>query len=356
VRTSGNRLYTVAPNCDSYPDFSANGLTQTIRVHRPDQTGIPESYTRKDSANEPAAAVGNAAAIDASDNIHIAWCARSSLSNVRYLRYAVFNTSTDTWGTVTTILSNLDYDDIGQGDENIAIALDSDSKAHVVFLTTVGSGTLTDRRIYYTNNTSGSWASATQVDSDITYSGNNKAWHPSLAFDANGRVVATWLKGTFNANDDGTLYVRTRETNGTWNSSVSIATSIHTGIDQSISLMIDSDNRYHLGFSGAKDVNGYQPVRYSYSDNGGTSWTANNPSSILTHNVTVGPNGSNGLRLWYQGSGDPAGIHYVEGAGGGASWSSDTVFISGEYDSSSNTRWAQYHFTNTSYVDVAYWN
>jgi hypothetical protein len=356
VRTSGNILYTIAPNCDSYPDFTATGLTQTIRVHKANQTGIPSSYTRKDSLNEPAAVVGSAAAIDGSDNIHIAWSARSSLSNTRYLRYAVFDTSTDTWGAVTTILSNLDYDDIGQGDENVAIAIDSNGKAHVVFLTTVGTGTLTNRRVYYTNNTTGSWAAATQVDSDITYTGNQKAWHPGIAFDANGRVVATFLRGTFNGTADGTIYIRTQETNGTWNSSVSVASSVETGIDESVTLLIDSNNRYHFGYSGGKNGSGWQAVLYSYSDNGGTSWTANNPSSLLTHNVTIGPNGSGGVRLWFHGTTSPVDVHYVDGPGGSGSWSADTIFIAGTYDSSVGTRWAQYHFTNPNYVDVAYWD
>lgn len=335
VRTSSGYLYTVVPNCDSYPDFSANGLTQTIRVSKGYVTGTPASFARKDSGNEPAAVVGCSAALDGSDNIHIAWSARSASNLTRYLRYAVFNTGTDTWGSVTTILSNLDYDDIGQGDENTAIAIDANGKAHVVFLTTVGSGTLADRRIYYTNNVSGSWAAAARVDSDVSYSTNYKAWHPGIAFDTSGRIAVTWLSGTFNDNDNGTVYVRTRETNGTWNDSVSILGSVHTGIDQCVSLLITSDNRYHLGFSGAKS-SGWQPIKYYYSDNNGVDWTANNPSVSQTHNVTTSLGDSGGIRLWHHGTGDPVNIYYVQGAGGAAEWGAATLFASGEYDCTIN--------------------
>ena len=200
--------------------------SRSLAFEEADDTDVPPTgFTRKDSSNEPAAVVGCACAIDGSNNIHIVWSARSSLSLTRYLRYAVFDTGTDTWGSVTTILSNLDYDDIGQGDENTAIALDADGKAHVVFLSTVG-GTHTFRRLYYATNATGSWVATTQADSDVTYdyaSPNwHRAWHPSVEFDEHGRMVVIWIRGGWNSdNDTGTVYVRTKETDGTWNSSVS---------------------------------------------------------------------------------------------------------------------------------------
>lgn len=293
VRTSGNRVYTICPNCDSYPDFSTNGLTQTIRVMKANAAGTPASFARQDSANEPAAVVGCAAAIDGSDVIHIAWEARDAINRTHYLRYAQFNTATDTWGSVTSILSNVDYDDFGQGDENIALALDANGKVHIAFLSTNGSGVLADRRVWYTNNVSGSWAAAVQVDSDVTYTGDFKAWHPGLIFDVNGKRVFSWVKGTFDnvsVEGDGTLYVRTRETNDAWNTSVGVDTPIECGIDQCAAVLVSAGNRYHLGYSGPKNQgNGFQQMRYQYSDDAGASWSANHPSPIFkTHNTTIG--------------------------------------------------------------------
>ena len=360
VRTTGGLIYVTAPNCNEYPDFTPTGLAQTIRVHKADDTSVPPSgFTRKDSANEPAAAVGCACAIDASNNIHIVWSARSSLSLTRYLRYAVFSTSTDTWGSVTTILSNLDYDDIGQGDENAAIALDADGKAHVVFLTTVGSGVIGDRRVYYTHNVSGSWAAAVQVDSDISYASNYKAWHPSIEFDDHGRMIVIWVKGAWNADTNtGTVYVRTKETGGSWNSSVSVVASITPGIDECVSLIVTKDGRYHLGCSGAKDGNGFQPVYYFYSDNHGASWSSNHPSGVNTHNVTIslGPWGR--LRLWqHAGYGvNPVNVYYIEGDGGSAAWDSQALWCTGEYDCSISARWSQYHYHDDTKSDIAFWD
>ena len=355
VRTSAGTVYVIAPNCDSYPDFTATGLTQTIRVYKGNSTGIPSAFSRMDSANEPAAVVGCAAAIDSSNVIHIAWEARSTISLTHYLRYATFNTATDTWGAVTTILSNVDYDDIGQGDENISIAIDASDFAHIVFLTTVGTGTLTDRRIYYTNNTAGSWAAAVQVDSDVTYSGNFKAWHPGIAFDETGRLLTWFLHGTFAGTGDGTVYIRTRETNGTWNSSVSIETTVESGIDQCIGILTTT-GVYHFGGSGAKDGSGWQPILYKYSTDNGATWTANNPGITQTHNVTIGPGNLGGIRLYHHGAGTPVNVYYTESAGSGATWSAATEFAAGEYDSSFNTRWSQYNWNSPLYADVVYWN
>lgn len=354
VRTSADILYTIAPTCDSYPDFSANGLTQTIRVHKADQTGIPTTFTRKDSTNEPAAIVSCAAAIDSTNKIHITWAARSAINKTEHLRYAIFDTATDTWGNVTTILSTLDHDDLGQGDEEVAIAIDNSDKPHIVYLGTNNSGAIADRRIYYTNNTSGSWSTAVQVDADITYDVNYKAWHPSICFDTTGRIIVAWVNGQLNATATGTVYVRVRETNGTWNSSISILGSIETGIDQCVGILVTADNRYHLGFSGAK-TGGWQPIHYYYSDNNGSSWSANNPSVSQTHNVTIGPNGKGGIRLWHHGNGSPVNVYYVEGVGGSAAWGSQTLFSSGAFDCSVNARWSQYHHSFHATIDIAYW-
>jgi hypothetical protein len=57
----------------------------------------------------------------------------------------------------------------------------------VVYLGTAGSGALSDRRIYYRNNSGGSWSSATQIDTGVTYSGNTLAWHPNIVVDGAGR-------------------------------------------------------------------------------------------------------------------------------------------------------------------------
>ena len=362
VRTAGNVLYMIAINCDIYPDFTATGLTQTVRVHRANSTGVPSGFTRKDSANEPAGAVTVAAAIDGDDQIHIVWVARSSVSNARYLRYAVFDTASDTWGAVATIASDLDYDDIGQGDQACALALDADGVPHVVYLGTAGSGTLANRRVYYRNRIGGSWSSATQVDSGVSYTGNQKAWHANLAFDSAGRLLVLWLRGTFNDTADGTIYCRVYA--GTWGSTVAVSSvgGALTSIDQSTSILITAGGRYHTAFINASTTHSEKYIRYRYSDDQGATWSANDPASGLqaTHNPSLGWTGS---KIRIMGHGTPDGsnhgqnLYFFEGDGGSASWGTWTQFVAGtNFDSSVNARWSQFFHHYPATLDVAYWN
>src|SRR5512139_419833 len=51
VRTTGDRLYIAASTCDSYP---CTASSQTVRMWRGTQTGLPTAFTRVDAAREPA--------------------------------------------------------------------------------------------------------------------------------------------------------------------------------------------------------------------------------------------------------------------------------------------------------------
>lgn len=361
VRTKSNYLYTIVPNCDVYPDFTSNGLDQSIRVHKSNSVGVPNGFTRKDSANEPTAVTGSAAAIDSSDNIHIAWVARSSSSLARYLRYSVFDTSTDTWGTQTTISSLLDFDDIGQGDQSVSIAIDASDKAHIVFLSTNGTGTLSSRRIYYTNNVSGSWSTPLRLDSDVTYTGNQKAWHPNIVFDGSGNILVSWEKGEFNDGQNGIIY--SKFYNGSWGSSVQASAAgdnVLVGIDQSTSLLVTPDGTFHTTYILYSGTNSQKYIRYRYSTDSGATWSGNNPTNQATHNPSLGWTGSK-VRIVAHGTPDGSNhgenLYYFEGDGGSASWGSWTQFVTGtNYDSSVNTRWSQFNHNYPNTFDIIYWN
>ncbi len=173
----------------------------------------------------------------------------------------------------------MDYDDIGQGDQACALALDVDGVPHVVYLGTAGSGTLANRRVYYRNRVGGSWSSATQVDSGVSYTGNQKAWHPNLAFDPAGRLLVLWLRGTFNDTADGTVYSRVYA--GSWGSTVAVSSAggALTSIDQSTAILISAGGRYHTTFINASTTHSQKYIRYRYSDDQGATWSANDPAS-----------------------------------------------------------------------------
>ena len=356
VRTAGDRLYGGVSTCDAYP---CDSTAQTVRIYRANNIGIPAGFTRQDSNNEPTGIAQWAVAIDGSDTIHVVFNTRSSTAGpVTALKYATFDTSTNRWSSVETIDSTISFsqDSGGQGVQSVALALDSNGAPHVAYL----AGT--NRRTMYRNKIGGTWGSALQVDSDVSYTGNMKAWHPNLAFDKQGRIIVAWERGTFNGANDGTIFVKMRSATGSWGNSMNLSgnTAARTIIDQSTSLLVTDDNRYHITWISAPD----DYIQYQYSDDKGATWQANHPANGLqvTHNPSLGPDGRGGIRIYGHGTPDPHpdghgdNLYYFEGAGGAANWSSYTLYVTGALDSSVNTRWSQYFHHSPTLLDIAYWD
>ncbi len=356
VRNSSNRLYVGVSTCDAYPCVST---AQTIRMYRSDNTGIPTGFTRQDGSKEPAGVAQWAVAIDGNDMIHVVFNTRSvNQGPVTALKYVIYDTATNRWGNVETIDSSITFseDNGGQGVQSVALALDSNGAPHIVYL----AGTA--RRTMYRNKVGGTWSSATQVDSDVAYTGNMKAWHPNIALDTEGRAIVAWARGTFNGANDGTIFAKIRNSSGTWGSSVDLSgsTAARTIIDQSTSLLVTNDNRYHITWISAPD----DYIQYQYSDDNGVSWKSNNPANGLqvTHNPSLGPNGKGGVRIYGHGTPDPHpdghgdNLYYFEGTGGAASWSPFTLYVLGTFDSSVNTRWSQHFHSAPTILDIAYWD
>lgn len=357
VRTSDNRLWIAASDCDSYPNCSANGQSQRLHLYRADQTGLPASFTRQQPAGEPSAIASLAMAVDGANQLHLAWVDRTA-TTAQNLKYTTFDTTTQQWsGAVETLDEALNYGEVGQGVQGLALALDATGHPHVIYL----KGAQPNRRVFYRSRDGGRWTTARQVDDGVAYPGNQKAWHPNLAFDTQGRLVAAWLRGSFNTDNDGTILTRVRELDGSWSGTVNVSGDgmARVTIDQSTSLLITADNRYHLTYINQPD----DAIRYAYSDDRGRTWRHNNPGggSQATHNPSLGPNGSGGLRLYGHGTPHPSpdghgdNLYFFEGAGGPAVWGGWTLYTTGAFDSSVNTRWSQFFFFHASVLDVSYW-
>lgn len=354
VRTSGNRAYLVAIDCVSYP-CTASG--QTVRVYKGNTTGIPSSFARQDSGNEPADAGCVGCAIDGSDVIHLVWYDRNGASNSR-IRYATFSTSTDTWGTKENVDGDLgaSLPDGGQGDQMCAIALDSNGKAHVAYLYHDG----TRRRLAYRHRVSGSWSSLTSGIDNNTYTGNRKAWHPNLAFDTGGRRVFAWHVGAFNGDVDGQVCVRVMDTDDSLGTRADVgAATSKVGIDQSTSLLCNGTvhTTWILGTVGGGND---EYVRYAYATEGkNPSFSTNHPTNADTHNPALGLGGSGKLRIYGHGSEGGAGddnLYYWEGTGGAGAWSGRNAYATGEFDSSVSVRWSQYFHQRPDMLDTVFWD
>jgi hypothetical protein len=349
VRTSDNFVYIVATNCDAYPCMQSS---QTVRVWKADSPGAATSFSRLDSAHEPVDAGSVAAAIDATDTIHIVWQDRNGASNTR-IRYATFRTSLGTWGTQESLETNVSTaSDTGQGDHFVALALDANGKPHVTFLYYDGAR----RRVAYRHRVSGLWSVRTFIDNN-TYGPTEQAWLPNIAFDSAGRRVFAWLTGGLNGDSNGVIRVRVMDTDGTFGVRADVSTATaKVGIDQSTSLLCDG--RIHITWILGAAAGG-EFVRYAYAAEGKNPvFTANHPADAATHNPSLGPGPDGTIRIYGPGSEAPNddSLYYWEGTGGAGSWSGRNPYSDGAFDSSVSTRWSQYFFAYPQTLDIAYWN
>ena len=361
VRTSGNRLYVSGWKFDTFPHGgigSSPWNTQTLRMYKANQAGVPTSFTRLDSANEPAGVVSWSMAIDCEDVIHVVWTTRATWGSPadtgvdNYVKYCQFDTATDVWGTVENIETTAGTKEIGQGDELVSIAIDAGGVPHIAYVKDDG----TRRRVIYRNRAGGSWSSATTVD-DQTFGAGEGCWHPGIVFDNAGRIVVTWLRGdnmysSWTATT-GRLFVRVYSS-GVWGTTHDVVgAAVWTGIDQGSPLYVDANGRYHVCY-----INTSKQVQYRYSDDQGATWTANSPSSgtYTADNPAPGPGASGKVRIYSHGSGTPPNLVYWEGDGGAASWGSPSSYITDTgFDCSTNARWTQYWWWYPNTLDIAYW-
>ena len=359
VRTSGNRLYIGVSTCEQYP---CTDVGQTLRMYRAANTGVPTGFTFVDQTKAPTGVSQWALAIDGSDTLHVVWNDRpANGATLLNLRYATFATTTDTWSSTVEILETPlgpALDSGGQGMQSVALALDARGTPYVLYL----KGNGPNRRVFLRSREVGGWSAATPIDAGVSYGNNQQAWHPNLAFDTAGRLLVVWLRGSFNGDNDGTLFSRVRATDGTWGDPLNVSgtNAARVTIDQSTSLLVTPDNRYHLTWITAQT----DYIRYQYSDDNGQTWGSNNPGAGLqaTHNPSLGY-AAGKLRIYAHGAPVPTpdghgeNLYCFEGLGGPVAWGSWTQFVTGtNYDSSVNVRWAQFFFAFPNTIDLAYWN
>ena len=343
VRTSADFLYTVAPTCDAYPVCPNNSL----RAYRADQSGTPASFAEQDSAHRPTNVGSAAIAIDGTDTIHVLFNDRSGA-----LTYATFATATDRWST--TLPSP---QPTGPTSARAMRASPSPSTATAC---PMPSGTATGSDGVFTPFTPIRAAAGvpSEVD-DIPLSNNRRALHPTIAFKADNTLVVAWLEGTFNYTPDGIIRVRPRTVNGNWGATATIndPTGAMTTIDNGPSLLVTPDGTIHLTFIAANPAD---QVRYWY--NRGAGWQGDQqPPVQVTHDPSLGPDGNGGVLLYGHGTPEPTyqdhgeNLYQFHKGAGATAWEPWTLYVTGSYDSSVTTRWAQFFQAHPEEVDIAYW-
>ena len=342
VRTAANVLYALAPTCDSYPDCPGNYPARLPRrparhphlLHRAGRR--PPPRRRRLRRRRPRRQRHDPRPLE------------RPLGN---LDYATFSTATNTWGAATT-LATTDWTDFGQGDEGVALALDSGGTPHAVWSAKTADGVL---HLFYANRAA-NWAPQ-QID-DVPLTGNRHAMHPALAFRPDGTLLLAWLEGTFNYVPDGAIHTRARSAPGAWGTTQTIADpdGVMTTIDNGPSLLVTPDGTAHLAFVAATPAD---LVRYWYDS--GTGWLGDQqPPAQVTHDPSLGPDGSGGVFIY--GHGTPAPTYQDHGDNlysfhkpSGGAWGPWTLYATGSFDSSVSTRWAQFFHPFPATLDIAYW-
>ena len=341
VRTTANIAYAVVPTCDAYPDCPG----ATLRVYRADRPGTPTGFVEQDEANRPQGVGGSAVAIDGQDRIHVLWYDRAGRAIA-----APFDSTTERWGAqeLVGLTNGTTY---GQGNEGVALALDAAGNLHAAWNVRGGDGKL---QIDYAMRTATGWGLPIRVD-DVALGEGHNAWHPTLAFTPSGELLLSWLDGSFNYTPDGVIRISTRATDGVWGASVALPDLAMTGIDNGPSLLVTADGVRHVTFLDTGNV-----IRYWYD--AGFGWRGDRqPSSQMTHNASLGPDGAGGVYLY--GHGTPQGslgghgdnLYRFHLPAGAASWGPWTLYVTGAFDSSVGTRWSQFFHAYPERIDIIYW-
>lgn len=351
VRTSTNVLYVIAPDETAF----GTATTAHLRVNKANVAGPPGSFTLKDNSNAPGGGVNASdSAIDGQDRIHNIW-----MNAQRNVFYAVFDTATDTWGPTTTLETNAFFSGAPtQGDEGVALALDNAGNPHAVW---AYMSALNQSRLHYATFQGGVWSPYLQVESiSPAQTVAINSWHPALAFAPSGDLTVAWLDGTGGSAFDGVVRTRIRRANGTWDATLTLPdTNVIVGADNGPSILITADGVRHITFCGSVNM-----VRYYYD--AGSGWQGDQqPTTTVTHDPVLGPDGSGGLYLY--GHGEPVGG--AEGIGDGkfrfhkaihaTGWSAFTPIpeanATGQIDDATSTRWSQFFYNYPKTIDFTYW-
>ncbi|MBK7975112.1 MAG: hypothetical protein IPK07_18120 [Deltaproteobacteria bacterium] len=170
VRTLGNVVYTVAPDCTSYPECP----NSAIHVRKANQPGTPTSFTELDAAHAPGGGVGQpAVGLDGQGRIHVIWNKRSG-----YTKYATFDTSTGLWSSSESLGAS-GWTDFTQGEEGTALAIDAAGIPHAVWSARTGPNSRL--RLKYARRLATGWEAPIDVADVVDCNPASdycNAWHP----------------------------------------------------------------------------------------------------------------------------------------------------------------------------------
>lgn len=347
MRTSSGQVYF----------FVQEVYQNIIRAYRANTTGTPSSFSEMDGGNRPSAASTIWAvdsAIDSSGIVHV-------LANTEAgpVLYYTFNTNTNKWSGATQVASSAwpSFSGIRQGSASIALVLDSNAIAHVVYSKTVNGF----RRVYYNNNQGGSWSHEALVDNQPALQNS----HATLAFGPDGTLYAAWFANNGGA---GSIYASVRRSSS-WSSPALIGDGAWGdagySLDQGPALLVSPNGQVHIAY-----INGWEPVssapsgyeygrvKHFYSSNAGASWISDDPPTRFSHSPSLATDPQSNLYIFghrEQWKAEHCADMYIVAQPSGSGWGTWRELARGCLDSSVTAKWSQYNWNNPEILDFLYW-
>jgi len=214
-------------------------------------------------------------AIDASDNVHIAWQDGTDYTGSgtdRDIFYKHWNATTSLW-TTTEVVSTESTED----SSNPSLAIDSAGNIHVAWHDrTDYAGAGGDMDIFYKrwDASTSSWTTTEVVSTEST----GYSFHPSLAIDGAGNMHIAWHDETNYASsgmDDDIFYKYWVSSTSSWTTTEVVSTE-STGSSYYPSLAIDSAGNIHVAWHDRTDyagAGGDMDIFYKRWDASTFSWT-----------------------------------------------------------------------------------
>jgi hypothetical protein len=338
VRTADGVVYIASVDDDGYGDHTPAEL----HMYRATTAGIPTAFTSADAADDPRAddpldLSGGDARIDAAGTIHLTYVVADSRDGSLTVRYQTFDTHGDQWGSARDVAKVEGDGDGVRGRVVSALALDPAGTPLVVTASTGGVS---------------AWAPAGDGGWSREEISTDRALHPSLAFDASGSALLSWLSAPY---DDASIRYASRAPDGSWSKPEIVADGddVQTNVtsDQGPSLAFDGDARPVVMW-----LDRTYDVRLAVR--GDDRWTREDPPSVFAHAPGLYVRGDE--RLVFLGHDllvHPAYVSQVVGA----DWSSVGVFapppdVRGFYgfDGSASPRFDPLFDADCRIVDVAF--
>lgn len=199
-------------------------------------------------------------ALDAAGKAYVVYQHQSSTDSKRSIYY-VTNTS-GSWSAPARLSNNAFNNDAGL---NPAIAADVTGKAHVVFR----HKATTDNKfnIYYTTNTSGSWSAPVKISDD--FFGQDAQDNPSIAVDINSKPHVVYSHRNSTGGDAKINIYYVNKTGSSWTLPVNVSNNINTQDSKCADIGFCSNSTVRVAF-----FNNSREIYYTENSGAGNAWLA----------------------------------------------------------------------------------